>query len=415
MNKTAKELLAEREKRVMDAIELRKPDHVPVVPFFNAFCPQYAGITQKEFMYDVDKHMEALWKTSNDFQPDATLGTLIFAPILDGLGYKQLKWAGYGLPEHSSFQFVEGEYMKAEEYDALLYDPTDFIIRFYWPRIFGKLGLFGQNMPLRQIISYYSGAQYGFMGFGFPAAVEAMEAMRKAGEVTMKLMGASRALIERLKNEAGIPIIFQSSCQTPFDTLGDFFRGTKGLMLDMYRRPEKVIAACEKLLPMALESAISAAKMTGNPRVMIPLHKGSEGFMNQEQFTRFYWPTFRALLCGLIDAGLYPYVMVQGRYNARIETIADVPEGKIVYWFEDIDWEKAKKVLGNKTCMAGGVPMSALIAGTPDDVRSSCKAHIDLLGRDGGYIMTAATGDLGDAKPENVKAMIEFTAEYSSK
>ena len=73
---------------------------------------------------------------------------------------------------------------------------------------------------------------------------------------------------------------FASTTQAPFDTLGDFFRGTKGLMLDMYRRPEKVIKACEKLLPMMLEAGIGPARRSGNPRVFIPLHKGPEGFMN---------------------------------------------------------------------------------------------------------------------------------------
>jgi hypothetical protein len=29
------------------------------------------------------------------------------------------------------YQFVEGEYMKAEEYDLFLMDPSDFIIRYY--------------------------------------------------------------------------------------------------------------------------------------------------------------------------------------------------------------------------------------------------------------------------------------------
>ena len=76
--------------------------------------------------------------------------------------------------------------------------------------------------------------------------------------------------------------------QAPFDTLGDFFRGTKGLMLDMYRRPDKVIKACEKLLPIMFETAINATRMSGNPRVFIPIHKGLDGFMSGERVqTRF--------------------------------------------------------------------------------------------------------------------------------
>ena len=57
--------------------------------------------------------------------------------------------------------------------------------------------------------------------------------------------------------EAGFPMQFGAVTQAPFDTLSDFFRGMKGTMLDMYRRPEKVIQACEKLLPFMIEMAVN--------------------------------------------------------------------------------------------------------------------------------------------------------------
>jgi uroporphyrinogen-III decarboxylase len=44
-------------------------------------------------------------------------------------------------------------------------------------------------------------------------------------------------------------------------------------------------------------------------------------------------------------------------------------------------------------------------------VRAHCKRLIDEAGRDGGYIMDASTG-VDDAKPENLRAMFEFTREY---
>jgi uroporphyrinogen-III decarboxylase len=182
-------------------------------------------------------------------------------------------------------------------------------------------------------------------------------------------------------------------------------------MLDMYRRPEKVQAACEKLLPIMLEPAVAAAKMSGNPRVFIPLHKGPEGFMSLEQFKKFYWPTLRELLVALVNEGLNPMVLVEGGYTSRLDIIKDVPEGKIIYWFEDVNMMKAKEALAGKVCIMGSVPMSLLVSGEPDQVRASCKRLIDTVGKDGGYIMSAAAV-MDDAKPENVKAMMDFTREY---
>jgi uroporphyrinogen-III decarboxylase len=52
-----------------------------------------------------------------------------------------------------------------------------------------------------------------------------------------------------------------------------------------------------------------------------------------------------------------------------------------------------------------------LLSGTPDDVREYCKKLIDTAGKGGGFIMDSAVM-LDEAKPENLKAMIDFTKEY---
>ena len=72
---------------------------------------------------------------------------------------------------------------------------------------------------------------------------------------------------------------------------------------------------------------------------------------------------------------------------------------------------KAKDILGDRICIRGNVPVSILAAGTPDDVRAYCKKLIDYAGRGGGFIM-ASSAAVDDAKPENVRAMFEFTKEY---
>ena len=59
MAETAEELGKEREKRVKDAIELRVPDRVPLVPVFEFFPAYYTGITPQEAMYDYGKAYQA--------------------------------------------------------------------------------------------------------------------------------------------------------------------------------------------------------------------------------------------------------------------------------------------------------------------------------------------------------------------
>jgi uroporphyrinogen-III decarboxylase len=201
--------------------------------------------------------------------------------------------------------------------------------------------------------------------------------------------------------------------QAPFDTIGDFFRGTKGIMLDMYRRPEMVLKACETFLPFAIDRAVAGARASENPRVFIPLHKGADGFMSREQFIKFYWPTLRELMVTLIDKDLTPCPFIEGDYTSRLDIIKDIPAGKAMYTFEATDMVQAQKVLGGRVCIRGNVPGSLLATGTQDDVKHYCRKLMDTVGRDGGFILDTATS-LDDAKPENVHAMFDVVGAYGS-
>jgi uroporphyrinogen-III decarboxylase len=413
MKENAEKLYTEREKRVNDAIALGVPDRVPIMVSWG-FLPAYlAGTSIQEVMYDPDKLWDVQWKVTFEFQPDMERNpySLSFlGPVLEALDFKQLRWAGHGLGPNATYQFVEGEYMKADEYDWFFDDPSDFILRRYLPRICGKLKGLETLPPLHNFITYTMGIPFDLIPFASAEAMEAMAAFQEAGKEALRIASYSRRFAERAKEE-GFPLQTGSFTQAPFDTLGDYFRGTRGLMLDMYRRPETVIKACEKLLPYMFDLGAKPAKASGNPRVFIPLHKGLDGFMSLDQFKKFFWPTLRELMVALINEGLVPIPFWEGNCDSRLEVIKDIPAGKACYKFEATDMIKAKEVLGDTVCIRGNVPLSILVGGTPDDVRQYCKKLIDTAGKGGGFIMDTATS-VDDAKIENVRAMFDFTREY---
>jgi hypothetical protein len=51
---------------------------------------------------------------------------------------------------------------------------------------------------------------------------------------------------------------------------------------------------------------VSASRQTGNPLIFIPLHKGADGFLSDEQFQKFYWPQLKQVMLGLIENGCIP-------------------------------------------------------------------------------------------------------------
>jgi uroporphyrinogen-III decarboxylase len=133
--------------------------------------------------------------------------------------------------------------------------------------------------------------------------------------------------------------------------------------------------------------------------------------MSLQQFQRFFWPTLRELMVVVINEGFVPVPFWEGNCESRLEVIKDIPAGKACYKFEATNMVKAKEVLRETVCIRGNVPLSILVAGTPDDVRQYCRKLIDTAGNDGGFIMDTATG-VDDAKIENVQAMFDFTREY---
>src|SRR5208282_3464209 len=115
----------------------------------------------------------------------------------------------------------------------------------------------------------------------------------------------------------GFPGIWGGASKAPFDILADTLRGTRAIMMDMYRRPEKLEKALERITPLAVSQGIRGAAMSGVPTVFMPLHKGADGFMSDAQFKRFYWPSFKATVLGLAEEGVVAFPFCEGGYNSR--------------------------------------------------------------------------------------------------
>jgi hypothetical protein len=403
----------ERARRVADVIQLKVPDRVPVVPSFGMFPALDNGFTCEEVMFDYEKATKAWTKTMLDFEPDLYRASSYAFPgaVLETLNYRLLRLPGRGIPADHVFQFVEEEYVKAEEfYDAFINDPADYLFRTYLPRVCGALEPFKMLPPLYTWFGYYLGLVGSVSFFGIPEIRGAVEALLKAGAEALKWLTHVREETQQ-NMSLGFPDILGGHSAAPFDVIGDWFRGTRGIMLDMFRHPDKLIQAMERLVPIQIGMGAALSKRMGKPVVMLMLHKGLDSFMSNEQYATFYWPTLRKVLVGLIEEGFVPMPLFEGRYTSRLEIIKDIPKGKAIYWFEEVDIFKAKEVLGDTVCFRGNVPGSLLYGGTVQEVKDYVKKLIDVVGKDGGLMVDSGIW-FDEAKHENVKAMVDFTKEY---
>nr|MBI9047563.1 hypothetical protein [Anaerolineaceae bacterium] len=184
----------------------------------------------------------------------------------------------------------------------------------------------------------------------------------------------------------GFPSMGLNIVKTPFDYLGDTLRGTKGILTDMFRRPDDLLAACEAYVPILIKSIIAASDRSGAPTAMYVLHKGADGFMSDEQFAKFYWPTWKQVMMGLYEEGITSYLFIEGSYDSRLEYLAEMPEKSLVCHFDQTDMKPVKETLSDKFIIAGNVPASLMATGSVEEVRTCSEGLVDLFS-DSSYIL----------------------------
>ena len=398
--------------RVLAAINLETPDRVPVRLNTGFWPAKRAGMTPYEAMSDSPRAAQA-WKDFNiKFQPDLSVDPVhntVPASMFEALDYKLYSWPGHGVAKEASYQYNEKEWMLPEEYDHLISDPTDYLLRTYLPRTVGGFAGFGSLSSLFDYIELpFVSGNVGAWGSdemvaGLQRITAAAKSVNNWAKAVFPVMGEVMAL--------GFPGYASAGTKAPFDILGDTLRGTKGVIVDMFRRPDQVLAACERLVQVAVDWPLKRPGMLPTPIVFIPLHKGADGFMSDEQFRTFYWPTLRKTLLGLIEQGTIPFLFAEGRYNSRLEAIMDLPKGGTIWLFDQSDMARAKETIGKVACIEGNMPLSLLHAGTAQQVAEHTRKLIDSAGPGGGFILDiGAVAD--DGKDENLEIMIKTAKEY---
>jgi hypothetical protein len=410
--KSPEQLCAERLQRTVDAIQLKQPDQIPIFLGFGNSLADLEGITRQELAWEPEKAFLALSHAALRFQPDLASGAQFSSPAADKiLGNRLIKWPGYGLSANQSFQFIEGEYMKAEDYDAFIADPGDWAIRTYLPRVCSELdGLaFLPHLSLASL-----GAGRIISRLSIPPLASAIQALLKAADAQAEYMQQVIRTAERMA-ALGFPQVpfYGVFAPAPFDFMSDTMRGMRGIFLDIRRCPEKLLAAEEKVIDILLNDCITTCRAMNRTGVSLPLHRGSDGFISIPVFEKFYWPQLKKLLLGLIDAGITPSVVWEGNWDQRLKYLAELPKGKTIGRFQSSDIFKVKEVLGDTMCIIGGMKVSMLSGGaTAEEVRAYTKRLCQEVGKGGGFIMAADVSEMESCKPEMIKVWVDATREF---
>ena len=410
--KSPEQLVAERGKRVQDALNLQQPDRIPVHMPAGYLLAEYGGVTHREQQDNWDTAQELLEKFALEFQPDVTMGLFNNPRPSLALGDRMTKWPGYGLPDTGSFQFDEHEFMKGEDYDAFLADPSDWTIRTYLPRAFEKL----EGLKILPPFGMWAFGHYHLGNLPMYAAPPVQAALQALGEAIRIAAADGAKMGESVGRMAalGFPPHFLAGAliEAPFDFMSDTLRGMRGIMLDILRRPEKLLAAEDKVLSFQLEFALSFCAATGLKVAFIPLHRGSDGFMSLPQFERFYWPQLKEMMVTLVDHDIMPICFYEGVWDQRLEYLADLPKGKTAGWFQRSDIFKVKEIVGDTMGMIGGMKNSLLQSASVEQLREETHKVCEVVGKGGGFVMSPGVGEMEGSNLDLVRVWADATREF---
>lgn len=374
------------EERINTAVRLGKPDRVPVVPIMDLFASRYGGITQHEMLFDIKKFDRALEKTIQDLGPIdgmnmcyAGMGPLmsllfLVPPLIPGVD---------GYPEDALWQFVERSVMAPEEY-----------------RDVQKKG------GLRWMM--------GKMRAHNPIMASPAKLIRQPAKMISFLYQFRRSI--RAWRKKGVTFLVGPNISfTPMEWISIGLRSFTDYIMDLYRRPEEVRAAGRELIKLFKPFGLILARSSGIPRVFLGGTRTSASSINPKLFEKYALPEWLGLCRYYIRHRITPVLHFDSDWTPFLHYFRELPRGKCILNLDgETDIFEAKRILGDHMCIMGDVPATLLKLGQPEEVEEYCRRLFREVGPDGGFILSSGCSIPIDARPENVKAMLQSVHRYGT-
>ncbi len=370
-------------ERIDTAIGLGKPDRVPVAPMLDVFAARYAGITQHQMIFDIRSADRAFMKVFEDLGPfdgfnvsNAGAGRLVLAlsiikPVIPGVD---------GVDEDALWQFVEKTVMEPEEYAALADNPDRFM----------RKKAIALRDDLKGDLDYYLNKARGQLD-------------------VLKVIRSARAWRRR-----GVePVVAANILLFPLEQISTQLRSYTDFVTDLYRHPEEVKRAARAMLKTWFPRCLVGPFLSGVKRVFIGLTRTSASLLSPRQFEEFALADLLEACDYLIRHGITPLLHLDNDWTAFFPYFRELPAGKCILNLDgSSDIFKAKEVLGDRMCIMGDVPAALLKLGEPEEVEAYCEKLIREVGADGGFILSSGCDVPIDAKPENVRAMLQSVRKF---
>ena len=407
---TPQELYQERLQLIQDTIALKPTKRMVNAVRVNYWPYLEYGMTLADALRDYKRGNECFYRFHREFAPDvaSTCSANYPSRVYEITGLKTVRWPGdpKGLDVNAPYQFIEYETLMEDEYDEFLDAPAQFTLDKFMPRtadVFAPLTNLNWLAMCTRITGHID-------AFTSPAMLEMYKKLEECAEVLADYRKYS-AEARKTIMEMGYPFISGTGSATAFDMLADSLRCTMGFFADLLIQPENVRRTLDRFVEFHIQGSLAQCKATGCQYAWVMLHKAFDNFISDETYRDFYWPYLQKWILAMVDNGLTPVVFTEGPYTTRLKYLADVPVGKVIYHFEEVDMKRAKETVGQVACICGNLSLVKMEFGTPQQVSDDVKRLLDDCAPGGGYLFDFS-GCLENAKPENMDALFETMEQY---
>lgn len=352
--------------RFRKAVALEPVDKIPFAPCAPAFFPLNGGISLKTATTDFEAACTNNIEQCKKFEADVTQSTVFSPYLLSTQWLSKVSIPGIDLGDDDLWQMCEQkDFMKQEDYYTIIENGFEFF--------FEKFKLERLDNINEKLLPYF---QYA------PIARERFA-------------------------EAGVPSVIGSIMVLPFE----YFCGGRSLesffMDDLFEEPDLVEKAYEKTMEYALSKYQEQFDMQHPIGVWIGGWRSAPEMISPETFDRFVWPYMKAYAELCIKNNVVPIFHLDANWDRALKHFCKLPKGKCVMALDGkTDIQKAKSIVGDTMCIMGDVPPEMLTFGTYDNVYNYSVNLIKTIGPTG-FIMASGCDVPPNAKPENIKAMVD--------
>ena len=365
-------------ERIDKHVNLEQPDRVGIAPFGEFYYGSLIGMSIEDMLMDP-------WKADEAFET--------------------------GFEKHGGLDMAEVGFLL-----AMYLSPTpDIFSTFYFdwhlpgrerdPFDIPNLNERARENPLMTEDDYDTILKHGLHRFF---------SFRRAGVADLldliQAMPETAKIAHKWREQYQVPTMVDAAINTPLTLLSQL-RGSTNFMLDLRRRPDKVLETLDVVCDGVIAAGLALAELVQAKTVILGEVRGSADFISPKMFEKFCLPFLVRTAWAAVEAGLRIQYHFDTNWTPMLEYFKELPpKSGYLHLDERTDILKAKEILGDHLCLLGNLKPSLFTLGTEDEVERQVKTIIDGCGAGGGLIVSAEL--TADSRFELVDKMIQTTKTY---